>query len=95
MCIRDRVRTDDDDIVFFQFGVDDIQPLFGIILIENIFSVAVIIQESERYGRFPVGKYVDVVCGNMIVAHEPENDIAHMVVAGLTDETDGNAGTAQ
>ena len=31
----------------------------------------------------------------MIVTHEPEDDIAYMVVAGFTDETDRNAGAAQ
>ena len=37
----------------------------------------------------------DSVSGDMIVTHEPEDDIAYMVVAGFTDETDWNAGAAQ
>ena len=89
------VRADDNNVVLFQFGVYDIQPLFGIILVEDIFGIAVIIQKGKRNGRFPVRKYVDVVRRDMIVTHEPENDIAYMVVAGFTDETDWNAGAAQ
>ena len=69
--------------------------MFGIILIEDIFGIAVVIQKGKRNGRFPVRKYVDVVRRDMIVTHEPEDDIAYMVVAGFTDETDRNASAAQ
>ena len=89
------VRADDNNVVLFQFGVYDIQPLFGIIFVEDIFGIAVVIQKGKLNGRFPVRKYVDVVRGDMIVTHEPEDDIAYMVVAGFTDETDWNAGAAQ
>lgn len=44
------VRADDNNVVLFQFGVYDIQPLFGIILVEDIFGIAVIIQKGKRNG---------------------------------------------
>ena len=36
-----------------------------------------------------------MVCGNIVLAHEVEDDIAHVVVARFTDKADGNTDTSQ
>ena len=72
-----------------------VQALFGIIFVEDVFRIAPVVQESEWYGGFPVGEDIDMVCGNIVLAHEVEDDIAHVVVARFTDKADGNADTSQ
>ena len=36
-----------------------------------------------------------MVCGDIVLAHEVEYDIAHVIIACFTDKANGNADTSQ
>ena len=81
------VGTQHHHVVLLYLGECHIQPLGGVILVEDIFCIAVLVQESQRYGRLAVGKDIDVVRRDMVLAHEAQNQVAHAVIARLADET--------
>ena len=75
------------DIIFADGREQNVQPLFGIVFIEDVFRVAVFVQESQGYGRFAIREHIDVIRRDMIVTHELQDDVSNMVVARFADET--------
>mgnify|MGYP006977835118 CR=1 FL=1 len=52
-------------------------------------------RKASDTGDFPSGKTLTWSVGIVVLAHEVEDDIAHVVVARFTDKADGNADTSQ
>ena len=89
------VRANQYDVVFLQAGEGHVEPLHRVVLVEEVFRIAVLVQEGERHGRLAVGQDIDVVRGDVVVAHEAQDDVAHAVVPGLADEVDRHARAAE
>ena len=45
--VKGVIRTDYYYIVFMDFRKQDVEPLFGVVFIKNVFRITVLIQECE------------------------------------------------
>ena len=88
-------RAEDHHVVGVHFGIHKIELIMGMIFVEQVFSVVLLVEESQREGRLGVGKHAHAAVIYTIVAQEALHPFAHTVVAGLTDKISGHTSAPQ
>ena len=83
-----KIGTYHHNVVRLYIGHLHLQTLVRIVLVEKILRIVPFVQESQRYRRFTVRKYVYTVGTYSVVPHILQNDPSYPVVPGFADKGD-------
>ena len=83
------------NIVGLHVGIDEVQLVVRMVLIENVVGIVVLIEKGQRDGRLGVWKAVHIVAIHAVLPQELHDGVAHTVVAGLADKGGWHTRTAQ
>ena len=88
-------RAEQHDVVGLDVGVNKVELVVGMVLIEDVFGVVALIEKRQGDGRLRVGGHIHVVGVDTVFAQKPDDMLAHAVVAGLANKRGVDAATAQ
>ena len=81
------IRTEKHDVVFINLRKCKVQPVVGMVFVEDVVRIVLLVQKSQRQRRFGVRIDADAVCLAAIVLQKLDNHLSYAVIACFADET--------
>ena len=93
--IQSEERTEEHDVVRIDFGSGKLQLVVRMILVENVVSIVVLVEERQREWRLRIWEDTHVVSIHSIISQELNHILSDTVVARLADKRSIHARTSQ
>ena len=89
------IGTEHHDVVGLHVGCHEVEPVVGMVLVEQVFRIVLLVEERQRERRLRIREHIDILCAHPVFLEERDNHLAHAVIARLADKLCRNARASQ